>query len=472
MVAIPLASKSDPAEREVVGIETLVNMRAVKAPSQSKSEQFYLTRTPGFGSWSACSPELCRGLYAATSTLALGLYGSTLFKFNSSGGPTSIGSISGTSDVRWAINNANEVVIVTGTTAYQYDIDANSLSVVSDNDLPANPIDVGSIDGIILYAFADRRVFYTPVNDANSIDSLDFFTVPGTGQLKAVVVLGQMIFFFSDKEYCVYVRDGNDADEPFKLLKGAGKPFGCINTHANSTIAGSLYFVDQDGIARSIAEGGGLPQAISNSGVQVDIRLLEDKDEIRVWGYTSGGTGFVVVRSSEFAWVYDIREVRWHNRLSYQRTTWQPKFQMRFANLDIIAPDQSGEAFYLSEDLLTENGEHIVWEVTCPTVHQFPNGIVLHRLALDIEAGTAVGADGAEEDQEPAITMFKSIDGGKTWSTGRQASLGRRGEWNKPVTWNRLGMTGRHGVIFRFSGSAAVANALMNLDLTPSKRAA
>lgn len=472
MTAIPLASKSDPAEREVVGIESLINMRAVRAPSESKSESFYLTRTPGYGTWSNSSSEICRGLYAATSSLALGIYGSTLFKFNLSGGPTSIGSISGTSDVRWAINNANEVVIATGSTPYQYDIDTNALTSVSDGDLPASPIDVGSIDGIILYAFADRRVFYTPVNDANSIDALDFFTVPGTGELKAVVVLGQMIFFFSDKEYCVYVRDGNDADEPFKLFKGAGKPFGCINTHANAIVAGSLYFVDQDGIVRTIAEGGGLPTAISNSGVQVAIRRLEDKSEIRVWGYTSGGTGFVVVRSSEFSKVYDIRETRWHDRRSYQRTTWQAKYQMRFANLDIIAPDQSGGAFYLDDDLLTENGGHIVWEVTCPTVHQFPNGIILHRLALDIEAGTAAGADAPEEDQNPYITMMLSTDGGKTWSSGRQAFLGVRGQWDKPVTWNRLGKTGRHGVIFRFTGSAAVPSALMNLDLIPSKRAA
>ncbi len=468
MVAIPLASKSDPAERKVVTQETLINLRAVKAPENARS-LFYLNRTPGMTAWNRCSSDLCRGLFAATSEVALGVYGSTLFKFNTSGSPTSQGTISGTSDVRFAINNAGEVVIVTGTTAYQYVISTGTLTVVSDSDLPSNPVDVISIDGYVLYLFADRRVFWSEINDANNISALNFFTIPGKGDLVAGMTIGSQIIFWGEVDFNIYSRDPNDANEPFQLLRGAGKPFGCINTHANANVGGLICWVDQYGATRSLGAQY-LPTQLSNVGVHADIRELEDKSEIRLWDYISGEVGFLVVRSSEFSWVYDFKEGRWHNRLSYRRTTWQPKYHMRFANKDIVAPDQSGNAFYLDDSSHTEDGQFIVWEVTCPPVTNFPNGGDVNRLDLDIEPGTALGADGSDADQEPHVTMYRSIDGGKTWKTGRQRSLGTRGTWRKQVSWSQCGDFRREGVVFRFSGSAGVPHALMNLnaDILPN----
>jgi hypothetical protein len=74
---IPLASKSDPAKRQVVTSERLTNLFAVKSPEGARSP-FYLNRTPGMTAWSRCSSDLCRGLFDA-DTEALGIYGSTLF---------------------------------------------------------------------------------------------------------------------------------------------------------------------------------------------------------------------------------------------------------------------------------------------------------------------------------------------------------------------------------------------------------
>jgi hypothetical protein len=458
---IPLASKSDPAKRQVVSSERLTNLFAVKSPEGARSP-FYLNRTPGMTAWSRCSSDLCRSLFDA-DTEALGVYGSTLFSFNKNGGPTSVGTISGTGDVRWSQNNATnrETVIVTGATAYQYT--DGTLTTISDSDLPANPIDTVCFDGFTLYFFADRRVFYSAINDADSIDALDFFTVPGTGALKAAMVVGNQLIIWGENSFEIYRHVADDADDPFQLVSGAGKPFGCINTFANANIGGAICFVDQYGAVRMMGAGY-LPNLIGNEGVQADIDALDDKAEIRTFGYVSGDRGFLITRSGEFCWVYDFKDQRWHNRQSYQRTTWQAKHGLRFANKNLVAPDQSGDLFYLDDTAFTENGEHLIWDVICPPVTNFPNGGIIHTINLDIEVGTAGDSDAADEDQEPMITMFKSVDGGKTFSTGRQASLGKRGEWRKRVGWNRCGSFGREGVIFRFQGSAGVPNAIINLE--------
>jgi hypothetical protein len=470
MVAIPLASKSDPAKREVVTSETLVNMYASKSPSGARSE-FYLTRTPGLTAWSRNSSDICRGLFDADE-YALGVFGSTLFRFNSSGGATSIsGSISGTRDVRWSQNNASnrETAIVTGGTAYQYD--GSTLTTISDGDLPSNPIDTVCINGITLMLYANRKVYFSPVNDANSYGAADFFTVPGTGELKAGMVIGGQIVFWGQDDFYIFRHVAEDADDPFQLVQGASKPFGSVNTFSNCNVSGAVFFVDQEGMPRMFGQGY-LPEAIGSEGTQADMDALADKSEVRMWGYNAGDRAFVVLWSTEFCWVYDLKERRWHNRQSYQRTTWQAKYYVRFAEKDLVAPDQSGGVFYLDDTTLTEDGEHLVWEVTCPPVTNFPNGGTLHTLDLDIEVGTALGGSAADEDQLPAITMFKSIDGGKTFATGRQASLGSRGQWRKRVSWNRCGAFGREGVVLRFSGSAGVPHAILLLAANIKERAA
>jgi hypothetical protein len=169
--------------------------------------------------------------------------------------------------------------------------------------------------------------------------------------------------------------------------------------------------------------------------------------------------------------VYDFKEKRWHSRISYQRNTWQAKYYMRFAERDLISPDQSGGVFFLDDNAFTEDGGHIVWDVVCPPLTNFPGGGSVYTVDLDIEVGTALGASAALADQEPRITMSLSVDGGKTFKTGRVASLGGRGQWRKRVTWNRCGSFGREGATFRFSGSAGVPHEIINLSAKITKRA-
>lgn len=418
--------------------------------------------------WSRPSSDLCRGLFDA-DTEGLGVYGSTLFRFNDIGGPTSVsGSISGTRGIRFSQNNAanRETVLATGTTAYQYT--NGSLSTIAGDLAAINIIDTICINGITICFTIDGKGYYSAVNNANSYSSLNFFTVPGTGLFKAAMLLGNQFVCWRDEGMSVFRHVADDADEPFQLLQGADKPFGCLNTFANATVGGQVFFVDQYGAPRVISTGY-QPQPIGNEGVLADILELEDKDDLRLWGYVSGDRGFVVFYSSEFCWVFDLKELRWHNRQSYQRVTWQAKHYMRFANKDLVAPDQSGDLFYLDDATFSEDGEHIVWEVTCPPVTNFPNGGTIHGLNFDIEVGTALGPDAAEEDQEPRFTAFISRDAGKTFGIGRQLSLGTRGKWRKRLSLNRCGDFGREGFIVHMTGSGKTPNAIMNLDgqITP-----
>lgn len=469
MVAIPLASKSDPAKREVVTSERLTNFYAVRAGQEARAT-FYLNRTPGLVTWSQPSSELCRGLFDA-DTEGLGVYGSTLFSFNENGGPISKGLISGTRDIRWSQNNAanRETVIATGATAYQYT--DGTLSTIGGDLASVDVVETICLNGITI-CFNEAGVgYYSAVNDANNYSSLNFFTVPGTGKFRAAQVIGNQFIAWRDEGMYAFRHVADDANEPFQLIQGADKPFGCINTFANANVGGSIYFVDQYGAPRRIGAGYA-PEPIGNEGVQADIAGLDDKDGIRLWGYVTGDRAFLVIYAPTFSWIYDLKENRWHNRKSYQRETWQAKYFMRFANKDLVAPDQSGELHALDDETFSEYGEHLVWDVICPPVTNFPNGGTIHSLHFDIEVGTALDADAAEEDQEPKFTVYISRDAGKTWGIGRTISLGIRGQWRKRLSLYRCGDFGREGFIVRMTGSGKTPNAIMNLDAEITKKAA
>jgi hypothetical protein len=79
-----------------------------------------------------------------------------------------------------------------------------------------------------------------------------------------------------------------------RLVQGASKPFGCINTFANCNVGGLICFVDQYGVPRVLGQGY-LPESIGTEGVQADIGALSDKSVIRLWGYVSGDRGFLVL---------------------------------------------------------------------------------------------------------------------------------------------------------------------------------
>jgi hypothetical protein len=467
---IPLASKSDPAKREIVSDEKLVNLYAEQAPSGAKAD-FALYRTEGHRPFGAGSDELCRGMFVFGIELLV-VAGDQLLSFDSVGNFTVKGTIPGSADVQFSRNDAAtpQVAIVIPDTGAVYKYESGSVSLISDNDL-GDIIDTEHVDGFQLMIEADGTVQYSTINDLDEYDALDFVTAEGDPDgLLAIKRNGDDIFLFGVKTTEVF-RHVDDADNPFQRVKGAVLPVGIINKYAKYDVGGILCWVDNHGIVRKRGASYN-PDPISNSGVQKDIAALADKETIRVFGFIEDGHGFLIVRSPFWSWTYDFKERRWHNRASSQRTTWKVKHYARFANKHIVAGDQEGGLFYLDPDYGFENGERIVWEATLPPIDKFPNGASIFAIDLNVECGTAMDSSEDASDQEPMITLYMSIDGGKTFEPMGTRSLGRRGEYRKQVRWTRLGKYMREGCVLKFSGSSGAVSALMSCHGVEQPKAA
>ena len=70
------------------------------------------------------------------------------------------------------------------------------------------------------------------------------------------------------------------------------------------------------------------------------------------------------------------------------------------------------------------------------------------------------------------FAVWKSVDGGATWSSQRTASIGQMGELQRQMTFRRIGTTKRHGIVFELSASAAVMRGFLGMAIDADKLAA
>lgn len=486
MSEIHLASKSDPGRSELVSGERLLNMfaeispRVIASKKSSGRSQFALYRTPGLKTYIPISTEIGRGLIALEDQgVLLSVHGQTLFQIDENNIYMAItGTLSGADDLVITRNNdTDSPQVVFFSEAGAFVSDGETVAAISDGGFTGFGIANSGcfIKGFIIVLFDDGTLLSSAVNDATNWDALDIATADASpDEGRRVYAYRDEAFVFGKETVEVWAFDTSNTAFPLSPVPGAVVPVGIMGKHAVTDLAGALYWVDQIGIVRTLGQGYSATR-ISVHGVERSIsdylKAGNDKNGIKVWGYVEGGHQFIVVRSSTFCWVYDLATKVWHERGSFRRDTWQAKHYARCFDKHIVSCDIIGDLFELDADTYEEAGDPLPWEVITPPVDAFPNGGVLDRLALDIETGTALDASGSTEDQNPVITVEKSIDGGKTWSTPRSVSIGTHAQYKKKVKINRCGRFDQDGAMFRFCGSNKIRMAFLRADVTARQRA-
>lgn len=476
MTAIPLASKSDPAQTGLVSGELLENWHAAKSPAGSETP-FYVKGTSGIGSFYSGSSSLSRGLFPLINVNGvdslLTTQGSALIELDSTGAAEVRGSVFGTNEVYYARNMKTTPqvgIVVPGDSAYIYE--SGAVTQITDGDLFENLNSIEYFNGYFLIGEDGGRIQGTSINEGSSIDALDFLTAEANPDgLRRIIARGPDLFAAGNETIEVLAYDERE-DFPFVRRQGGVIGVGIADRSAIAKVGEKIFFVDHLAIPRRL-DAGYTPQRIGNEDVEGRLReAMEGGEKIHVWGYLDGGHEFIVFGAPSFTWVWDNSLGVPHTRKTYRYDRWQARHYAYCFGKHLVASDISGAIGELRRDVYDEFGQDLIRTMRTPLVSTFPAGASLHELNLLVETGNGLGASGAAEDQNPTLMMRVTKDGYKTWSTERQRSLGAQGEYRKTVRFNRLGACGRQGVAFEFSASAAVANSIIRADLVADKRAA
>lgn len=378
---------------------------------------------------------------------------------------TRIGTVPGIDQVQLSRNqNASPQTAVRTDSGVQF-IASDSLAYSSDTDFPDDVVTADYVGGYHAYGLTDRQFFISSLNEAKTIDPLDFATFEQrSGKLLRIVEhAGEMVGFCSS--WMEYWRDTGNADFPFEPIGFKSRGLRAANSVVRSD--NTLMFVGDDAIIYRLNNYD--PLRISTHSIE---RLINDdtsSDDMIGFSWTHDGHAFSNWTGTSFSRCYDAATGVWHSRESYGSTTWRAKYSVPAWNMVIVGDSTTGKLGYLDRHTYTEFGDPIIWGVDSPPLHVFPNGGIVDALHLDLATGYGLLSG---QGSDPKIMLQVSKDGGNTFGQYRELSLGVTGKYATRVTARNLGEFGPKGIVFRLRISDPVARGLVatDVEIRPLKR--
>jgi hypothetical protein len=342
------------------------------------------------------------------------------------------------------------------------------VNVFTDPDLP-DPNSIAFIKSYFLATVADGRFFASGIN-STTFAALDFATAENSPDgLTRAVRRGDEIILFGPQSIEFWTTDAGDVGIPFRRVTATKG--GIIGTHAvtgwEDGLPASLPigYVSPDNVVYVL--NGYQSQPISTLDVQRQIADDPDRANIRMTSFVNAdGCAMMVLRLSNATLVYDARHGSWHDRESFGANRWKVGACFYAFGRWLAGDAETGAIYEIDAKAYEEAGEELIWTVESGPAKQFPNGLMVTRVAFDFATGVGVLPWASEPERAPQVSVSWSDDGGHSYSQPRLAALGRSGQYGLKVQMNMLGRTGHHGRRWRLSCSDPVPLALIGGDMT------
>lgn len=463
MTAVPVAFRSNEGKYRFVGTTQLVNAYAEQMGQDGKGTMAVLP-CGGLVEFADTGAGPCRGIISMPDLEKVyTIHPSSAYLIESDGTATRIGTVPGTDQVDLSRNQkADPQVTITGESGNQV-IESDSLSYVTDTDLPSGAVSNCNASNYTVYGYDDRTYYYSGINDTKTIAALDFSTFSSqAGKLLKVFSDRGELFGFCNSWVDIHSKTG-DADEPFRYQTTI--PRGILAANSLIKYDNTLAWVGDD---QNIHKLGAAYSTSVISTPEIS-RLVEDdatQSGIQGFSFDQEGHSFAVWSGTNWTRAHDAKTGVWHSRKSYGYDRWRGNHSVRAFGKTLVGDRLSGKIYYIDKDTFTEDGGTMVWQIVSPPMHAFPNGGIVNALHLDLSTG--FGSLGST----PLVMVETSTDGGQTFTQYRELSLGAPGQYQARVTARRLGRFGPRGIVFRISISDSCARALVGVDVEvgPLKR--
>jgi hypothetical protein len=462
MANAPIALRSNAGPFNFLGVTKLLNMYAVKLDADAKAP-YAAVSCPGTLTFSEVTDTPCRGRIFMEDLDALyTVHSSSIWKIDSAGNATRIGTIPGIDRVQIARNQKVTPQIVVQCAAGLYLVENDEVSILLEDDLPDEDcISVAGIGGYIVYGFEDGRYFISSLNEATLIDALDFATAEqAADKLVRLWALGGELLVLGTQTIEPWVNSGS-ADFPFELRSASSVvKKGCLSTDSVVEIDNTVFWIGDD--RKHYRLNGYNAQKTSNEEVD---RLINDdpnQGSISSTAYSFDGHDFVILTGTDWTMELDVGSGYWHRRESYQSTRWRHDHAVSAWDKVLVGDRDTGSIYYFDRDTHTEAGATMIRGMDLPPLSAFPNGGIIDALHFDVATGQGLTSPSAQ-GYDPAMMVLLSKDGGNTFATERQLQTGRSGAYRR-VNSRRWGKFGPNGCVVRIRMSDPVGFAVALVD--------
>lgn len=455
LVPLNFGAQSNPAKYGQDGSALLINAQVKDLGGEGKT-RFGIYAHSGLKSFATLTNGgATRGMEEVDEYLYT-VSGRLLFRVSENGTATVVGGIPSDGFVYMAGNAKSpdkQLAIVTD--GLKFIVEGGSLHKIEDPDLPP-AIDVGFLNGMLLFFMSDGRFFWSEINEGTDIDALSFATAEGNpdGIVRGIIRRSE-IWILGPKSVEVW-GSTQDADDPFQRLPGAFIERGCSSGASALKIDEQIYWLDDNGSV--VKAEGYTPQTISNHAVEEDIRKISDKSTISAWSYSEGQSRYYVLTCAAWTWCYDVNLGIWGKKQSSGLDRYRVQSSARFKSRNIVGDYQSGTLYELDSDTYSEAGSDFIWSLQSPIIHSFPQRIRYNSIFLDMLSGVGLEPSNADYLSTPELMLNLSQDGGKTFGPAFYTPLGQMSE-SQYIRINNLGVY--RNMTARLSVSASVARGFL-----------
>lgn len=317
-----------------------------------------------------------------------------------------------------------------------------------------------------------RRFYLTKQDDFSQINAMTFAEANAwPDNLVAGIMLNQELILLCEKSI-EFWYDVGAATFPFLRRPNLLVPYGCVAPYSLAMGAQNiLFWLGQN------ANGGRVVLAMA--GYQVTVisdeplhqKLQEYKNIHRAYGFIIGWQGhvfyFLTFPDDDVTWVYDLSTKRWSQRTTRRKPeniSTDEYIEGRYlANCHVyhngehyVGDWRGGKIYKLSQNYYKDGTEPIICEITTSPLHVNLNRLSIYSLQIVFQAATATEYG---EGSEPTIMLQHSKTGTYNWSKELRRGIGKTGEYQRRIKWNKLG-TARNRV-FKIRNSDPVYRVLL-----------
>lgn len=451
---IPFVGSSYVLANRNASIQRSVNLFLVKLEAAAKSP-LILQSVPGLIQRNAVSGEY-RGSIE-TNDRAFIVFGANLYEVSASYSLTLRGTlVTSTGHVSMSYG-LSQLVMVDGSNLYVLTLSSSAfVQVVTAAFTGATTVDFIDNYFVLTKDRSGEQFQITAINDATSIDALDFASAESSpDDLVGHIVVQAGILLFGTLTCELWVDTGA-TDFPFERSRGSGFQVGLMAAASLMLVDNGPMWVGRDkqgsGIVYRLV--GGQPQRISTMAIEQALQASSDLASARAWSYQDKGVTFYAINAPGLTstWVYEVASAEWHERCDLDGTG---QFMSGivtgalFAFDKHLAADANGHLLEWDASTYTNNGAVLVRERTSP------HDAVASRFyqfftAFWMDATTG----GAAQGDDPQVELSYSDNSGSSWSDPILRSLGKTGEILARLFWARLGRSRDRVWKARFTGNA------------------
>lgn len=409
----------------------LVNCYAEQLPPDAKTPVL-LKRAPGIPDWTTVGTGPIAGLFFALGYV-FAISGSKLYKIDSSKTATLLGDIGAPGNIDIDANTS-AIVVVNEPNAYYYD--GTTFGQITDPDftvLGANSVEF--LDNFLLFTVPDSDVFFgSDLGSATSFDALNFASAEGApDNLVGNKVDHRQAVLLGEKTAEIWENIGQ-AGFPFARAANGFIEIGCFNGALAIKLDQSICWPANDYTMRRLQ--GTTAVRISTHAIEQFLTTVTF-GSAKAYSYTQDGHLFGVWTFPEGTIVYDATTQEWAERASYGYDYWRAGVHTQAFGLELVGDTTSNKIGYLSATDYDEWGDIQRMEWTYQAVVPESKNRVFHD-RLDVVCDVGVGLTSGQ-GSDPQIMLDYSDDGGITWLSMPNRSLGPIGQYNVQVSWERLG---------------------------------